>query len=246
MALSFNPEDLPVLGLDSHLAGGRCREHPAGGDPAALRLAAGVAARDQGREAHRRPRPGGRVGADPDRPARRADGAPHPAHRSPHRPSEPDQLSRRPCRGRRRRRHRDRAARGRGGDRPRRGVGRGARQPADLHHQHRLRRQPDRRPGASGVRAPARSERGRRGVRGAAGLADESGQPRAPLDRGRRRPARVLLASLAGDRCRGPSRVATSSGARPRRCCAISIVSCRPERPRSRMAAKPRQYDRPR
>ena len=99
-----------------------------------------------------------------------------------------------------------------------------------------------------GVVAAARSVRGRRGVRGAAGVADEPGEPPAPRRRGRRRDARVLLDARGTASTPTAARAATSSGARPRRCCATSTASSRPDRARrascARVCAKGRRYDR--
>ena len=142
----------------------------------------------------------------------------------------------------------DRAARGARGDRPRGVRGRGARQPADLHHRHRLHRHAGGRPGPAGARSlrldpfevaevfevplawlmnPANHQRHAVEIRG--------------------RDARVPLDPVAGHRRQRQRRAAISSGARPRRCCATSTASSPPERGRVRApTAEARRYDRPR
>ena len=100
------------------------------------------------------------------------------------------------------RRHRHGAARSARGDRPDcRARGR-AGFDADIHHRHRLHRHAHSRARAAGFRASGRSVRGCRGVRGAARIPDEPGPPPAPCGRAGRGAARVPLDALAGFRQR--------------------------------------------
>ena len=112
---------------------------------AALRLAAGWQPEIKVERRFIDRAPAARLGADSARPARRADGAADAAHRPPHRPSGPDQLpggraepaTPTPIATALREAEEEIGLE--------RGVRRGARQPADLHHRHRLHRHAGRR-----------------------------------------------------------------------------------------------------
>ena len=104
----------------------------------------------------------------------------HPAHRASARPCRPDLLPGRADRTADDERRRRGAARGRGGDRPRSGAGRGHRRAAAVPDRHRVPHPSRGRLDQPAVRAAARSVRGRRSVRGAAALRARPGEPPAP------------------------------------------------------------------